>query len=119
VSVREGSGPTPVPWHTSGTFDPDSARPTTWVWGPPAPGDQSGEIVAQEVTLSNAAFIARACNSHDALVEALRAGLEHQETYRLVLLGGQHSDMSMDEYRSQQRVIVQARAALASATEGQ
>jgi hypothetical protein len=57
------------PWHTAGTFNPNSDRPTQWVWGPAAPGDQSGERIAENVTVANAAFIVRACNAHDELVE--------------------------------------------------
>lgn len=63
---------TPRPWHTGGIFNPQSARPTTSIYGPTAPGDQSGECIAQHVPLKSAALIVRAVNERDGLLAALK-----------------------------------------------
>lgn len=64
---------TPVLFHRGGTFNPDSERPSCNIWGPTPEGKQSGTIVARDVTLADAELIVRCVNSHEALVEALRA----------------------------------------------
>lgn len=48
---------TPFPWHTSGTFMPGSDDPRTSIWGPAAPGMQSGNCVANKVRPADAALI--------------------------------------------------------------
>ena len=63
---------TPGPWHTAGTFNPNSDRPTQWVWGPAAPGDQSGECIAQDVTVANARLTVALRNSIPTLKEAVK-----------------------------------------------
>lgn len=48
---------TPFPWHTGGTTMPDSDDPRTSIWGPAAPGMQSGNCVASGVRPADAALI--------------------------------------------------------------
>lgn len=48
---------TPFPWHTGGTTMPDSDDPRTSIWGPAAPGMQSGNCVANQVRPADAALI--------------------------------------------------------------
>ncbi len=57
------------PWHTSGIFNPDSAEPTTSVWGPTPAGMQSGRIICQNVRLADARLIAAAPDLLAALKE--------------------------------------------------
>lgn len=61
---------TPTPWNTAGVSNPDSDQRMS-VWGPISEGKQSGEWVAKDIRPANAAFIVRAVNAHEALVEAL------------------------------------------------
>ena len=62
----------PLPWHLGG-FTKSSGGTRMSIWSKPARGMASGGWVAMDIAPSNAAFIVRAVNSHQALVEALRA----------------------------------------------
>ena len=87
------AAPTATPWHLGGITDL-ATRPRTSIWGPVAPGMQSGEWIAQDITQANAAFIVQAVNSHDALVATIIRGvlgdLYREPTARLVALFATH-----------------------------
>lgn len=51
---------TPGPWHEGGIFNPDSAHPTVNIWTEAATGNQSGDVIAFDVSLRNAKLIAAA-----------------------------------------------------------
>lgn len=51
---------TPGPWSVGGTFNPNSAEPYHYIWSEPAPGMQSGRIVAKEVRPADARLITAA-----------------------------------------------------------
>jgi len=70
-AAPESEGHTPTPWHTGGIFNPGTPDEHVTIWSEPPAGCQSGDEVAQYLTQQDAAFIVRACNSHDALVAAL------------------------------------------------
>lgn len=60
---------TAAPWTTGGVFNPDSARPSQWVWGPHASAnDQSGKVVAVDISIPDAEFIALARNALDVMM---------------------------------------------------
>jgi hypothetical protein len=48
---------TAFPWRTGGIFMPGSEDPRTSIWGPVAPGMQSGHCVASQVRPADAALI--------------------------------------------------------------
>ncbi len=61
---------TPAPWHTGGTtFRPSGPKKN--VWTAPEPGMQSGQMVAENATPTDAEFIAMARNAFDGDIEAL------------------------------------------------
>lgn len=76
--ARMKSAPTPGPWHAGGIFNPDSAHPTVNIWGPTPRGAQSGQVVAESVTLANATLILaapellKACETALGLIIHLR-----------------------------------------------
>ena len=51
---------TPGPWNIGGKMNPGTINERVWVWGPTQAGKQSGEIVAENVTATNARLIAAA-----------------------------------------------------------
>lgn len=57
---------------------------------------------------ANAAFIVRACNSHDALIKALEAAEQHFGPFADITINGQHDPDDV-------RVVALIRAALSSA----
>jgi hypothetical protein len=67
---------TPTPWHNESVVIPAQGG---WIWTAP-----HGEIIAttfthnigEEVAAANAAFIVRAVNSHDTLIEAVSFALK-------------------------------------------
>lgn len=63
---------TPIPWRLGGTFMPGTSGESVNIWGPPAPGDQSGWIVASNLAPENARRIVLAVNCHDDFLAALR-----------------------------------------------
>jgi hypothetical protein len=65
------SAHTPGPWHCGGIFEPNSARPTSNVWGPTPPGMQSGNIVCCNATIPDARLIAAAPDLAEALLDLL------------------------------------------------
>lgn len=67
---------TPGPWTTGGIFDPRGPNPKQSVWGPTAPGMQSGVLVVDRAPKADATLIAHAPADIAALlaeVERLRA----------------------------------------------
>lgn len=61
---------TPFPWHTGGTFFKDGMPHSRNIYGPIPDGAQSGELVAEYVSIKNVDAIVRACNAHEALLAA-------------------------------------------------
>lgn len=55
---------TPGPWRTAGVSNPGTDQARQWIWGPTAPGDQSGHCVCRDVTLPDAKLI---CMAHGLL----------------------------------------------------
>lgn len=49
-----------APWHTGGTFMPDSASPRQNVWAQTPPGMQSGHVVARDCRPADARLISAA-----------------------------------------------------------
>lgn len=102
---------TPTPW----VRDPRSGR-TTMVYSDDATGSAIADCAPSMVHRSqaeceaNAAFIVRACNAHDELVEALSALLS--------LHGTPHQDewLNPQAFKFAQDVTDKARAALSKAT---
>ncbi len=70
MSGETKHAPTPGPWHADGC----KVRATNTSIVVCLPSPDSGVNVEQAI--ANAAFIVRACNSHDALVAALEKALE-------------------------------------------
>lgn len=59
---------TPGPWRTGGTTYPGTERATMNVWGPTAPGMQSGQMVAKDALVYDARLIAAAPEMYEALL---------------------------------------------------
>lgn len=90
---------TPLPWHVG-------MKPGPMIYGPQ--GEQIADLTG---ALSfnagpNAAFIVRACNSHEALVEALSA---------MYCAGFWTADSLQSMPEHQRKAVAQARAALSAA----
>ena len=75
------TGHTPVPWtiagvsvnpHEGHVIESDSADGRTIAWTCNSLDNNGEEYISQE-DIANAEFIIRACNSHDALLEALES----------------------------------------------
>ena len=90
---------TPGPLSVGGIFNPHT-NPRVMIYGPTAPGMQSGECIAENVKPEYAAFIIAACNAYAELeqVKALNAELVEAlkeaigELTRLALSIGQLTD---------------------------
>lgn len=74
---------TPIPWRLGGTFMPGTSGESVNIWGAPAPGDQSGWIVASNLAPENARRIVLAVNCHDDLLAALRNLADFHEEGRV------------------------------------
>ena len=66
---------TPGELHTGGTFNPGTDNERQWLWSLPAPGCQSGEVIAKDMTPANAERLAHCWNMHDALLAACEDAL--------------------------------------------
>lgn len=60
---------TPGPWTTGGIFDPRGPNPKQSVWGPTAPGMQSGVLVVDRAPKADATLIAHAPADIAALLD--------------------------------------------------
>jgi hypothetical protein len=69
------------PWHTGGIFDPGTANAHQNIWGPTPEGKQSGEIIASNILLGDAAAIVKWENHFDELVQALEQALRQWSMY--------------------------------------
>lgn len=78
MSLARTSGPL----HTGGTFNPGTPDEHCTLWSEAPPGMQSGDMVAQYVTLADADRIVQCWNSFDALTKALVAAMHALRSYQ-------------------------------------